>query len=45
MDANEEDKVLATDSISVGCGLKMKNRKKYRQKKQVWVNEWLKQHS
>ena len=30
MKASEEDEVLATALLSVGCGLKMKNRKKYK---------------
>ena len=29
MEASEEDEVLATALLLVGCGLKMKNRKKY----------------
>ena len=45
MEASEEDEVLATALLLVGCGLKMKNRKKYKQKRRVWVNEWLKQRS
>ena len=38
MEASEEHKVLATTLLLVGCGLKMKNRKKYKQKRRVWVN-------
>ena len=45
MEASEEDEVLAAALLLVGCGLKMKNGKKYKQKRRVWVNEWLKQPS
>ena len=30
MEASEEDEVLATALLLAGCGLKMKNRKKYK---------------
>ena len=45
MEASEEEKVLATALLLVGCGLKMKNRTRYKQKRRVWVNDWLKQHT
>ena len=45
VNASKEDEDLATALILVGCGLEMKYRKKYRQKKRVWVNEWMKQRS
>lgn len=32
MEANEEDKILATALLSAGCGLKVKNRNKYRKR-------------
>ena len=32
MEANEEDKILATALLSVGCGLKAKIRNKYRKR-------------
>ena len=44
MEVSEEG-VLATTLLLVGCGLKMKNRKKDKQKRRVWVNEWLKQRT
>ena len=30
MEASEEDEILATALLLVGCGLKMENRKKYK---------------
>ena len=39
MEASEEDEILATVLLLVSCGLQMKNRKKYKQKRRVWVNE------
>ena len=45
MEASEEEKNLATALLLVGCRLKMKNRKKDRPKRRVWVKEWLMQHS
>ena len=45
MEASEGDEVLVTTLLLVGCGLKMKNRKKYKQKRRVWIKEWLKQRS
>ena len=45
MEESEEDEVSATALLLVGCGLKMKNRKKDKQKRRVWVSKWLKQRS
>ena len=45
MEASGEDEVLVTVILLVGCGLKIKDRKKDRQKRPVWVNECLKQCS
>ena len=43
MEASGEDEILATALLYVCCGLKIKNRKKYRGKRRVWVKDWLKQ--
>ena len=43
MEAIGEDEILATALLYVCCGLKIKNRKIYREKRRVWVKEWLKQ--
>ena len=45
MEASGEDEILATALLYVGCGLKIKNRKKYREKRRACVKEWLKQRS
>ena len=45
MEVSGKDEILATALLHVGCGLKIKNRKKYREKRRACGKEWLKQRS
>ena len=45
MEVSGKDEILATALLYVGCGLKIKNRKKYREKRRACGKEWLKQRS